>query len=198
MKITFPAIFNKVFSLYIRWRYRIDGVITLQELGLSPECSHEHAATDDYYQLMALIRKLNVGGGTIVDLGCGAGGALAVFCFFRFKRIYGVELSQRLAERAAQNFCDVSNVNICRMDAREFKEQVDFVYMFNPFPKKVVLECLANLLKRNGKLTVVYRNPKFLMDLKASEMWEYFPIQEFDSVHTKYAIFILKYRGENC
>jgi tRNA1(Val) A37 N6-methylase TrmN6 len=133
----FDKLINKILRVYIGNKYRMEGVVSLAELNLSPNDAHEHATTTDYFDLIKILLKLRVNGKIIVDSGCGTGSALAVFRFFGFKKIYGVELSKRLAEIARKNFSRCAKMEIIHSDARYFETPVDFVFMFNPFPLNV-------------------------------------------------------------
>ncbi len=183
---------NKVLRIYINRRYDIAGVISCSDLGIDKSEAHEHAATNDYFNLVKIILMLkgSVKGKTIVDLGCGSGSAICVFRWFGFKMIYGVDLSSLLVEKGKKNFSNDPRIKIDCCDARVFKERVDLVYMFNPFPSHVLIDSLKNLKRINPEITVIYRNPIFLSDVEGG-------FENFRLICTKktansiYAVFLL-------
>jgi SAM-dependent methyltransferase len=167
----------------------MEGIVTLEELNLSPEDAHEHATTSDYFDLIKLLAKLNVRSKTIVDLGCGTGSAIAIFRLFGFLKVYGVELSDRLAMIATTNFSSSDRIEIIHSDARRFNKSVDFVYMFNPFPLKVLIECLQNLKTVNGNITIIYRNPIFIDEIKKQFLEFYVEKFRVVTANSNYVVF---------
>lgn len=174
--------------------YDIQGQIPLDALDLPHAEAHEHAATNDYFDLLCILARLGVAEKSIVDLGCGSGAAIAAFRLLPYRTIYGVELSPRLAAIAACNFSRSTRIKILQNDARLFRERVDIVYMFNPFPPHVVNACLRTLLDVNKKITVIYRNPRFIEDVKQTFANEFRQIRSLVSSTSTYAIFELHTR----
>jgi tRNA A58 N-methylase Trm61 len=186
--IILNKLINKIIRIYIQRKYHMEGVVSLAELNLSPNDAHEHATTTDYFDLIKILLKLRVDGKTIVDLGCGTGSALAVFSFFSFKKIYGVELSEKLAEIARRNFSRCKKMEIIHSDARFFERHVDFVFMFNPFPKQVVFECIDNINKKSRGAIFIYRNPKFIEEIK-NKFPNFVEIFNINTINSRYTVF---------
>ncbi len=109
---------------------------------------------------------------TFIDLGSGKGRMLLVASDFEFKSVIGVELSSILHETATHNIRQYkSNRPKHRPVISVNQNAVDFVFpasnialfLFNPFPSKVLLETLENLLetatKSQSNIIVYYSNP---------------------------------------
>jgi SAM-dependent methyltransferase len=140
---------SRIISRYVHQKAKICGVISVDNLGLDKNLSHGHADTNDYIELAYILFKLNVNSKSIVDLGCGAGAAICLFKLFSFKKIYGVELNKNLSEIASKNFEERGNVKILNLDAENFKNTIDLVYIFNPFPESTLKKVINNIL--NGE-----------------------------------------------
>jgi SAM-dependent methyltransferase len=111
---------------------------------------------------------------TFVDVGSGMGRVLLLATEFPFRRILGLEISERLHEIAEQNILryrhrsvnlKCGNVQAVRGDAAAFEIPNDpcVVYLFNPFQEEIMGKFLANIQKSlrkwPRKLYVVYRTP---------------------------------------
>ena len=178
---------NKIISMVIRRGKIIDGVVALEKLGLDPTIAHEHADTNDYLELYRILSKIGSSNKVIVDLGCGSGAAIALFEWLHYEVIYGVELSEILANRATENFKKNKVVKIFNIDARDFNEEVDIIFMFNPFPLGILIEVLENLQKNKKELTVIYRNPKYFKNIES--IFNVSNVRIIDSTVSSYAIF---------
>jgi SAM-dependent methyltransferase len=107
-----------------------------------------------------------------IDLGAGKGFALCLAAEFPFKRVIGVEYSNKLAAVAAENLRSFNtdlqkcpNVTCVLGDATEFvfPEEPTVLYLYNPFQGEVMDKVIANL-KRSLKdhpreVWVFYANP---------------------------------------
>lgn len=73
------------------------------DLGLAKERAHDHADSGGP-ELASLLRQIRLRPGcTILDLGCGKGGAMITFARSGFKRVDGIELSPELCRVARRN-----------------------------------------------------------------------------------------------
>lgn len=137
------------------------------ELGLDPRRSVGYANSGDG-DLARVFRSLGiVPTDSIVDLGCGKGGALRVCASFPFHRIVGVELSGHLCAVARANVqrWGLGRVEIVEADAADFDcyQSISHVYMFNPFRDPVVAAVIRriehSLVLDPRPFTIVYKAP---------------------------------------
>ncbi|MGN6250011.1 MAG: hypothetical protein ACTHNG_16780 [Ginsengibacter sp.] len=109
--------------------------------------------------------------GAFVDFGCGKGRVLIMAAHFGFKKINGIEFSQKLCVDAEANVDQVEALfantvfKILNEDAAGYRIENDqnFFFFFNPFDEVVMLEVVKNILlslKQNPrKIFVIYINP---------------------------------------
>ncbi len=130
-------------------------------------------------------------GFTIIDLGSGKGRTLLMVSDYPFQRIVGVELLAELNAIALQNIAHYrSDSQKCfaieshAADASRFDFPADptVVYLFNPFPRHVWRDVLANLyrslLAAPRPVYLIYHNPVH-HDIIAAERW----LQELARTH---------------
>lgn len=111
-------------------------------------------------------------GFTFIDLGSGKGRTLLMASSFPFRRIIGMELLGELNAIAAQNIVRYHSdgqrcfaIETHAGDARyfEFSAEPSVLYLFNPFPRHIWREVLANLREslRSAprQVFVIYHNP---------------------------------------
>ena len=106
-----------------------------------------------------------------LDIGCGKGRAMCVAASFGAKKITGVEFSKELCVFAKENLKKTNKnypdliYNVYNNDAFyfEIENDVDCIFMFNPFDETImsgVLENIEESLEKNPrKITVIYINP---------------------------------------
>lgn len=86
---------------------------------------------------------------SIVDIGCGKGGAMITFAEFPFSAIDGIELSPEIARICEKNLSHkgISNSKVIVGDAREFidLDRYTHIYMFNPFPCPIMKKVMPNI-----------------------------------------------------
>jgi hypothetical protein len=122
-------------------------------------------------------------GFTFIDLGSGKGRTLLMASSYPFRRILGMELLDELNAVAVRNIARYrSDEQKCFAiesragDARhfEFPPEPMVLYLFNPFPRHIWREVLANLhtslLAAPRPLYLIYHNPVH-EDIVAAEKW---------------------------
>jgi SAM-dependent methyltransferase len=187
------------------WRYfpyqvkmkcrRIDlGWVSARDSGLSEERAHWHSNSGGP-DLDDVLRTLPISeSDTLLDIGCGKGGAMVTLAQYPFARVDGVEISANLAQIARRNLrrLGISKANVFCRDAAEFREIDDYnyFYMYNPFPEQVVRHVTDNLRQSLDrcprKVTLIYKNPIFENSLVESG---FIKIRETRQTHPNYPPF---------
>jgi 16S rRNA G966 N2-methylase RsmD len=152
-----------------RWRWRRAGIdvsmVSVQDLGLDLDYAKGYACSGGPH-LAKVLTDLGVGPqDSIINLGCGKGGALITMASFPFRRVVGLELSPELVKIAGQNMrlAGCERCELIQGDARELHDYDDFthIYMYNPFPSsvmRVVVERVEESVKRIPRdLTIIYK-----------------------------------------
>lgn len=106
---------------------------------------------------------------SILDIGCGKGGAMITMAQYPFAHIDGVEISSDLAEIARRNLARLrmSRSSITCCNAADFTDLdcYTFLYMYNPFYRDILEPVLGNVrlsLERHPRrLTLIYANPRY-------------------------------------
>ena len=142
--------------------------VCVDELELPAEQSYDYADSGG-----ATLERVLDGLGitpqdSIIDFGCGKGGALITLAKYPFAKITGIELSPKLIDIARRNLRKlwIDNVTVVFGEATEFTalDDYNYIYFFNPFPCPVmqkVLDNLKNSLNRKPrKVTIIYLNPE--------------------------------------
>jgi SAM-dependent methyltransferase len=112
--------------------------------------------------------KLFTFGETIIDLGCGKGGALIALRKAGFNRIYGVEISEKLCNIAKSNLLKfkIDDVTVYHSDIMDFNmyHYFEIFYMYNPFPAEILRHVISkieqSLLEKPRQVIIIYMNPK--------------------------------------
>jgi SAM-dependent methyltransferase len=121
---------------------------------------------------------------TFVDLGCGKGKPLMVAATYPFRRLVGVDISPVCVAAARRNLAeyrpepvDGSRVELLTVDAEDFRFPEDplVVYLFNPFPGRVlggvVTNLEASLRARPRPVALIYVNPHALDAVAGSPLF---------------------------
>lgn len=135
-----------------------------------------------FHQMIDAI-PVSVSGFTFIDLGAGKGRTLLMASDYPFRRIIGLELLEELNAIALQNIARYRNdqqkcfaIESHSGDARhfDFPSQPTVLYFFNPFPRHIWRELLANLhrslLAAPRPVYVIYHNAVH-EDILKSESW---------------------------
>jgi len=127
----------------------------------------------NYYAAEQLFEQVIVSDlrGSLLDIGCGKGRIFAVGAAYGFKKITGIEFSEKLcidalatAQKTAQKYKDVSIEIICR-DAADYiiPGDVTTIFLFNPFDATVMLEVIKQInesqLLAPRPIKILYANP---------------------------------------
>lgn len=154
-----------------RWGIRTLGEVELVELGLAGDLGNRYKPTE-WTTLARILPKRQVGPDDVfLDIGSGLGRVVFQAARYPFRRVVGVELSDRLNQVARDNVARnrhrlrCPDVELVTADAREYEvpDDVTVVFMANPFtgePFQAVVEnILASVDRRPRRLRLVYRNP---------------------------------------
>jgi SAM-dependent methyltransferase len=138
-----------------------------EELGLDPFLASPHANSGGS-DLEELLNCLDIiPSDSILDIGCGKGGAMITLAGWPFFRIDGIELSPELVNIGQRNLrrLGYSRGTIKLGDAAEFTDYdpYTFLYTFHAFSAPVTIRVLKNiqasLARSPRKLTLIYKNP---------------------------------------
>lgn len=155
---------SRLFDL--RWRVDTAGMLSPEALA-GDEASNAFSAgyeatpAGDFH---AMIRTLGIDAAqhSFLDLGSGKGRALLLASHYPFRKIVGVELSERLHRTALRNLRRYANPGrVCHDvrsvwgDALTFEPPTGptLVYMYNPFRGEVVTRVLENLYRAERATT---------------------------------------------
>jgi SAM-dependent methyltransferase len=124
-----------------------------------------------------LLRNLDIDYGqfTFVDLGCGKGRTMFVAAELGFRRVVGVEFSQKLTEICWSNIRRFklyrsmikTDITVALLDATDYEFPDDnlVVFLFNPFSYPPLLKVIDNLRQHHERyqkrIVVVYHNAKY-------------------------------------
>lgn len=137
-----------------------------KELGSNFEKGNKYQPSTD--KLRKVLKKFNItNNDSIIDIGCGKGKAMFLMSKYKFKKIYGIDLSQELVDIANRNF-SILKINQCKAiknDATTFKnyDEFNYFYIFNSFPEKIFIKVIENIqesIKRKPRKCIfIYLNP---------------------------------------
>jgi len=146
---------------------RVDlGPASHEQLDIPEGRSHHHLNSGGSH-VARVLRTLAISpGDTVLDVGCGKGGALITLSKFPFARVDGLDLSEPAVAIARENLGKVglTRCTIYQCDAAQFPDydRYNFLYMFHPFPAAILAEVLqavrVSLARRPRKLVLIYVN----------------------------------------
>jgi len=135
-----------------------------------------------FHQMIAAI-PVPINGFTFIDLGSGKGRTLLMASDYPFRRIIGMELLRELNAIAVQNISRYHHdqqkcfaIESHTGDARhfDFPAEPTVLYLFNPFPRHIWRDLLANLhrslLVAPRPVYLIYHNPVH-EDILVAEKW---------------------------
>jgi SAM-dependent methyltransferase len=128
---------------------------------------HNNEPSGNSYLKRALKKLKITEHDSIVDIGCGKGDALRLFCQFEFNKITGIEYSQNLAKIANSNFSKKKfvkkNIEIVNIDAQVFEEYSSYnmFYLYNPFDDVILNNVLEKIInaKKESRYYIIYAHP---------------------------------------
>jgi SAM-dependent methyltransferase len=136
-------------------------------------------------ELLARLEDVPHEGYTFIDIGSGKGRALLLASLFPFRRIIGVEISQRFTNIARKNievFRDegmrCKRIEALCWDAADYSFPPDdlVIYLYNPFDadlmRKLVDKIGRSLQVKSRQIYVIYRTPNHRTAWDESGEWE--------------------------
>ena len=143
-------------------------------------------------KLYDLLKKLNITkNDSIIDIGSGKGWALTIFNLFDFKKISGIEISERDYNISHNNLelLKINNIELINDDIINFNnyDEYNYFYFYNPFNATLFENVIKNIKKYKTK--IIYNNIHD-EELKILEKYNFKLINEEDGKDRKYYVFI--------
>ena len=146
------------------------GRLKQREIGTLEERANDYSATPRC--LINTLRQLNITNqDSIIDMGCGKGLAMYYMGKFPFRRIAGIELSEKLVAVAKINLkilhVNKKKYNVICADAGLYDgyDNYNFFYIYNSFPKQVIREVVGKITesidRKPRKVIILYLYPEF-------------------------------------
>ena len=144
--------------------------VAANDLGIPIEFEPVSSCSSGNSYLGKVLKDLNVtNNDSIVDFGCGKGGAILYMDKFPFEKIIGIEYSQSVFLQAKSNIEKMKKKNIqiihCDAGCYDDLDDINYMYMYNPFGLNVMKRVLDNIYKsyreRPRKIIIIYKNPVF-------------------------------------
>lgn len=148
-----------------RRRVKTAGTAVLRDLTLAPASEHGFdyiaARPKNVKQALRDLPVKDHSQFTFIDLGSGKGPVLFLAAQYPFRRIVGVEFARELHQQAVENIAsfrhsgrrctDIASVH---MDAKDFPfpEGNLVLYLFNPFPPRILQSALENLYASSNRV----------------------------------------------
>jgi SAM-dependent methyltransferase len=156
-----------LYVIHLKLR-RIDvGYVLPEDLGLSSDIVswHENSGGPN---LDRVLKNISINeNDSILDIGCGKGGALITLSKYHFQAVDGLDISDKLLSIAKTNFkkLNIGKVKLFHANAVTFTDldNYTFIYMANPFPASIMKTVISNLdtsiKKHPREITIIYYNP---------------------------------------
>ncbi|MBU0701370.1 class I SAM-dependent methyltransferase [bacterium] len=139
---------------YDRWlNVNTAHMIKKSALGINKTDSIDYVPIG-YRAIYSMLKKIPIDKShcTFLDYGSGKGRAVVVAAIFSFKRIIGVEISDKLVAIAQTNIANMKHrktiqIEIIQSDATEFivSRDVNIIYFFNPFIRETLQKVVDNI-----------------------------------------------------
>ncbi len=137
----------------------------VEELGLDAGRATPHGNSGGP-DLEHVLRSLEISGeDSVLDIGCGKGGAMITLAQAPFSRVDGIDIHPELAEIGRKNLKRLGRergmIRVC--DAAQFREfgRYTYLYLFHPFTEVVMREVVENIRRSGARLRVIYKNPVY-------------------------------------
>jgi len=159
--------------------YRL-GIHTLSLAAFhSPDRYNNHPyQPTSYLDFLGILEflKTETAGGVFLDLGCGKGRLLALAARQPFRKIIGVDISDKLCARAERNLrrlrgtLQCQDFEVIKCDAADYEvpPEVTVIFLFNPFGAPVIARVVENIKKSliatPRKLVIIYGHPTALAE----------------------------------
>lgn len=117
----------------------------IEDLELDEKKSHRYQAVPS--NIKKILKRMKIScEDSFLDFGCGKGLACYYAAHMPFNKIYGVDISETLVAIARRNFKvlakkdgRMTKIRVERCDATQYEipQEVNIIFMFNPFPYEV-------------------------------------------------------------
>lgn len=156
-----------LYRIQIKYR-RLDlAMVQPEKLGLSREVAIAYTNSGGP-QLKSVLRRIKPSSSdSVLDIGCGKGGAMLTLAESPFSCVDGLEISPDLIRIARVNLqrAGFRKGRVLQGDAAAYVDldSYTFFYLYNPFTKAIFQPMLENILasrkRRPRKLTLIYMTP---------------------------------------
>ncbi len=180
-KAVYKSFFNLAGALRLRsvYHFMVDkfehidtaGDVLQSELGLNPEVSSKYGPGGWWDLKMALGRDVSADD-VFIDFGSGKGRMVYLASrYYPFRRVIGVEFSQKLNDIAQKNVdrnrrrLRCKDIELVTTDVTDYAipDDVTVVYMYDPFEGPVFRDLIkrlrASITQHPRQVRIIYRNP---------------------------------------
>ena len=179
-KIYLPVI--RIWNLVVDKYYGIDTelIIELPSLGLDSKIGNRQESTPTRH-LKKILSFLPINSEDIfIDIGSGLGRVMIAAGCFPFKKIIGVDVSEKLNKICEINIQKMKHRLKCRKfenitsNASDYRipDEATFIYFFNPFGMEVMKDVFHSISKSVSvnprKVIIICYNPKYDRELEQS------------------------------